>query len=80
MLEPPSHPHSPHQNITLRNVPQSIASQPPSGGDNQELGSVQLGSPQSTRTTKGSRLKTAIATAAFPTTLFHFASGSGTTA
>lgn len=62
----------PHQNITFRNVPHRTAPQPPSGGDSQEPGIVQPGSPHKTRTTNGSRLNTATAIAARPTTLVRF--------
>lgn len=58
-----------HQNMTFRYVPHRIAPHPPSGGDSQDSGAVQSGSPHSTRITNGSRLKIATAMAVRPTTL-----------
>lgn len=66
---PPPWPSDTHQNMTFRYVPQRIAPQPPSGGDSQDSGIVQSGSPHSTRTTNGRRVNTATAMAVRPTTL-----------
>lgn len=55
--------------MTFRYVPHRIAPQPPSGGEIHDSGIVQSGSPHSTRTTNGSKLNTATATAVRPTTL-----------
>lgn len=55
--------------MTFKNTDHFTSPHPPSGGDSQESGIVQPGSPHSTRTTKGSRLNTATTIAAHPTTL-----------
>lgn len=55
--------------MTFKNTAHFTSPQPPSGGDSQDSGIVQPGSPHNTRTTNGSRLNTATTIAAHPTTL-----------